>query len=215
MNLPDQNKWIISTVGALCKILFASRYASFNLEKSPECMQLMKYIQDPPSRRNRPLITFSNHISTIDDPIMWSFLPLTTLFCHPQKVRWTLGADEILFGSRRTFLEPSIHAIFWRLSSSFFHAGKVLPIVRGNGLQQDGIILAKQVLNNGDWLHIFVEGKVNPLSSDILLPLRWGIAHLILDYYEIHGISPIVVPLIIQGIPYSEPMFFLNFSRHG
>ena len=198
--LPSQNKWIIASVGSLCKLFFASKYASFQLRESCNSQALLQYILEPASRQGRPLITFSNHISTIDDPVMWSFLPVKTLFSNPQQVRWTLGADEILFQSnpKLRFSTP-IHALFWRLSSAFFHAGKVLPIIRGNGLHQPGILLAEQVLKEGDWLHIFVEGKVYPLSRDILLPVKWGTAHLILDYYENYKVSPIIFPLMLQG----------------
>jgi monolysocardiolipin acyltransferase len=196
--LPVHHGLTLMVVGSLCKLFLATRYASFRLHPTPAAHQLLDWIEHPLKREGRPLITYSNHISTIDDPLMWSFLPMSILFT-PQKVRWALGADELLFQSNAESHPSILHRLFWKLSSKFFHSGKVLPVVRGNGLQQPSILLAQQILTQGDWLHIFVEGKVNPYSPDILLPLRWGISHLVLNHHQQHQQCPILVPLVIRG----------------
>lgn len=45
----------------------------------------------------RGVITVSNHISTLDDPVAWSILP-TSHYAEPRKkVRWSLGASDVMF----------------------------------------------------------------------------------------------------------------------
>ena len=39
-----------------------------------------------------------------------------------------------------------------------FKCGKVLPVKRGAGLEQEGVKMAIRKLNRGGWLHIFPEG---------------------------------------------------------
>ncbi|KAI1384705.1 acyltransferase [Hypoxylon trugodes] len=66
-------------------------------------------------KRERGLITVSNHISVLDDPIIWGVLPLRYAF-NPSNHRWGLGAHDICFKNK--FL------------SSFFYSGQVLPTHR-------------------------------------------------------------------------------------
>lgn len=202
--LPTASRWSILGVATICKLLKGIGYYKLKMHGTPNSNSLDNFLtllSSPSERQGRPLITFSNHISTLDDPVMWSFQPMTQLW-QKEKVRWTLGAHEILF---RTPIDPKddndkgLDNLFWRCASSFFLSGKVLPVVRGHGLHQPGLALARQVLQRGEWLHIFVEGKVNPLSPAVLLPLRWGISHLILQYFHEFQRIPIVVPIILQG----------------
>ncbi|KAI2470622.1 hypothetical protein F4781DRAFT_390019 [Annulohypoxylon bovei var. microspora] len=66
-------------------------------------------------KRQRGLITVSNHISVLDDPIMWGVLPLRYGF-DPSNHRWGLGAHDICYKNK--------------LIGSFFYAGQVLPTHR-------------------------------------------------------------------------------------
>ncbi|KAH9898836.1 hypothetical protein F4778DRAFT_741244 [Xylariomycetidae sp. FL2044] len=66
-------------------------------------------------KRQRGLITVSNHISILDDPLMWGVLPLRYAF-HPSNLRWGLGAHDICFKNN--------------LLGSFFFYGQVLPAHR-------------------------------------------------------------------------------------
>ncbi|KAG7114170.1 Lysophosphatidylcholine acyltransferase like protein [Verticillium longisporum] len=46
--------------------------------------------------RRQGLITVSNHISVLDDPVTWGVLPLKYAF-KPRNLRWGLGAHDICF----------------------------------------------------------------------------------------------------------------------
>ncbi|KAL2047352.1 hypothetical protein N7G274_001373 [Stereocaulon virgatum] len=69
--------------------------------------------------RKRGLITVSNHISVLDDPLIWSVLPFKYHF-NPSNHRWSLGSYDIVFKNKAF--------------SSFFVLGQVLPTHR---LHQD------------------------------------------------------------------------------
>jgi monolysocardiolipin acyltransferase len=107
-------------------------------------------------------------------------LPLSKFFTDIDKFRWLLGAREVCFTKKS-------HSIFFRL-------GKVVPIVRGDGVYQTTMNEILNELNKGDWLHIFSEGKIN-LNNEIL-GLRWGLGRLVAD----SNVTPIVIVLFHQGI---------------
>ncbi|XXG96472.1 negative regulator of the PHO system [Hypoxylon texense] len=69
-------------------------------------------------KRQRGLITVSNHVSVLDDPIMWGVLPLKYGF-NPSNHRWGLGAHDICFKNKPP-----------RFLASFFYSGQVLPTHR-------------------------------------------------------------------------------------
>ncbi|KAK4455914.1 hypothetical protein QBC34DRAFT_388300 [Podospora aff. communis PSN243] len=77
-------------------------------------VQLLESRQDP-EKRQRGLLTVSNHVSVLDDPMIWGVLPLSNAF-NPSNLRWTLGAHDICF--KNSFL------------STFFNLGQVLPTHR-------------------------------------------------------------------------------------
>lgn len=66
-------------------------------------------------------------------------------FLNHDKLRWSLGAREICHSR-------PLHSIFFRL-------GKVLPVVRGDGVYQPIMNQILDNLNKGEWLHIFPEGN--------------------------------------------------------
>lgn len=124
-----------------------------------------------------PLLTYSNHTSCIDDPIMWgATLPFNYYSKHFNSLRWSPAASEICFG------KP------WH--SDFFALGKSFPIVRGAGLQQPAMDYAISLLKCNQWLHFFPEGRVmrdkngEPLDNirDYGYKFRWGISKIIMDY---------------------------------
>ncbi|CAG8628222.1 8917_t:CDS:2, partial [Acaulospora morrowiae] len=118
----------------------------------------------------------------IDDPLIWGSLPLR-VFSSRDRLRWALGAQEICFTT--PFL------------SGFFALGQVVPIVRGAGVFQPAMNFAIDRLNEGKWVHIFPEGRVN--SETDLLRFKWGVGRLMMESTN----SPIVVPLCLKGLPYS------------
>ena len=125
-----------------------------------------------------PLITLSNHISCIDDPIVWgALLPFSYYFTKTDSVRWSAAAVDICFS------KP------WH--STFFALGRSFPIRRGVGLEQPAMDYALALLEHNEWLHLFPEGRVMRDENQQVLSniergyiFKWGIAKLILDYFE-------------------------------
>ncbi|KAM7523923.1 hypothetical protein LguiA_013825 [Lonicera macranthoides] len=125
-----------------------------------------------------PLLTVSNHMSTLDDPVMWGFkgFPIT----DAKLARWVLAAEDICF--KNTVL------------SYFFRLGKCIPITRGGGIYQEHMNEALDRLRDGSWLHTFPEGKVCQEDAPIRR-LKWGTASLIARA----PVTPIVLPIVHHG----------------
>lgn len=137
----------------------------------------------------RPLITVSNHTSPVDDPLLWAAVltPIELLKVCLQSPsstkRWTLGAEEICF----------TNYIF----HSFFSLGRVIPISRGHGIEQPAMHDALLRLGKGDWVHVFVEGKINVEEPKALAkPIRWGVGRLVLECEP----PPLIVPIVHLGM---------------
>ncbi|TGO16938.1 hypothetical protein BTUL_0022g00390 [Botrytis tulipae] len=77
-----------------------------------------------PEERERGLITVSNHVSVLDDPLIWGVLPLKYGF-NPFNHRWSLGSYDICFENK--------------VLSAFFTLGQVLPTHRGAYSENGGL----------------------------------------------------------------------------
>jgi monolysocardiolipin acyltransferase len=84
--------------------------------------------------KNQAILTVQNHASTLEDPLLWGMLP-TRILGNPDKMRWSLAAREILFTSE--------------LKSKFFEYGHIIPVNRGDGVYQESITKAIEVINRG------------------------------------------------------------------
>ncbi|KAI9768003.1 MAG: hypothetical protein M1840_005315 [Geoglossum simile] len=175
--------------------------------------------------RKRGLLTVSNHISVIDDPVMWGTLPLRHLL-SPDNLRWSLGSHDICFKNK--------------VRSNFFTLGQVLPTHRSaysahGGLFQPTMTQCIRLLSSPpftsspspgaidplsspstytttgsdtfpapssyqsrshSWVHIFPEGKVRQHPTRSLRYFKWGIARLILEADP----CPTIVPVWIEGL---------------
>ena len=140
--------------------------------------------QDKSRRKIRaPLITLSNHISCIDDPVLWgALLPFSYYYFKTDSVRWSAAAVDICFS------KP------WH--STFFALGKTFPIIRGVGLEQPAMDYASALLRHNEWLHLFPEGRVMRDQDQKMISNRdrgyifkWGAAKLILDHFKHPGHS--------------------------
>lgn len=125
---------------------------------------------------NRPLITFSNHVSIFDDPF------ITACFGTQIARKRYIGADAQNFFSKR-------------LTGLFFSQGKCVPIVRGAGFNQPGFHYLQEKLSENAWVHIFPEGgRTRDPQSGLKTPFTQGMAHLILQS------KPLILPFMHSGM---------------
>jgi monolysocardiolipin acyltransferase len=123
------------------------------------------------------LLTFSNHVSMFDDPLV------TANFTSAKydDIRWVASDAINFFGS------------MWK--AWIFTAGKCVPVVRGGGVAQDGFFFLRDRLAEGAWVHVFPEGgRTRDAHAVMRQPFRLGIGRLI---DETH---PIALPLYHYGM---------------
>ncbi|KXS08984.1 hypothetical protein M427DRAFT_39745 [Gonapodya prolifera JEL478] len=134
----------------------------------------------------RPILTFSNHVSTLDDPLMWGSLPFS-LTADNRLARWTPAAHELCFNTP--------------IRAFFFGGGQCIPTVRGGGIWQPGMDTTLEKMKMGAWVHIFPEGRVNQHPS--LARFKWGVGRLLLESLPL---NPIVVPIFTRGTEQVLPL---------
>ncbi|KAH7914376.1 acyltransferase-domain-containing protein [Hygrophoropsis aurantiaca] len=175
---------IAAATGATCKAFLNSGLCSITVTNLSVLLDALNSNQRP---KGQGVITVANHISVLDDPVTWGILPLK---CHFQAHtrRWALGASDIIFTNP--------------LFSAFFKAGQVLETHRGAGIYQPAVDSAISKLNEGGWVHLFGEGKVNqpdgyPSVNGIAnLPrFKWGMGRIIME----SAIPPIIIPMWLSG----------------
>eukprot|EP00250_Pteridium_aquilinum_P009125 c18458_g1_i1 orf=1-1452(-) len=138
--------------------------------------------------QGQPLITVSNHVASMDDPlVLAAILPPHVLF-QAQCLRWTLCATDRCFTNLAT--------------SAFFQCVKVLPLARGAGVYQKGIDMAVEKLKRGDWIHIFPEGSRSRDGGKTVQAAKRGIGRLVLDA----GKVPLVIPFVHSGMQEVMPI---------
>lgn len=125
----------------------------------------------------RGLLSFSNHVSLFDDPLLVSNLGETAF----EQVRW-IAADHINFFGNR-------------LKGVLYSCGKCVPIIRGGGLKQPGFDFLIERLKLGDWVHLFPEGgRSREEDHRLQLPLKVGIGKLICEA------QPVLMPFYHYGM---------------
>ncbi|GKV21846.1 hypothetical protein SLEP1_g31786 [Rubroshorea leprosula] len=165
-------KMVFTAVGAFAKAV-ATLINTTSVHNADTLLSLVR--SRPPGI---PLITVSNHMSTLDDPLMWGFKGFPS--SDAKLGRWVLAAEDICFKN----------AVF----SYFFRLGKCIPITRGAGIYQEQMNEAIERLSDGAWLHTFPEGKVSQEDAPIRR-LKWGTASLIVRAPA----TPIVLPIYHRG----------------
>jgi monolysocardiolipin acyltransferase len=129
------------------------------------------------SDSTRGVLSFSNHVSLFDDPLLISNLGATRY----DEVRW-IPADH-----RNFFSSP--------IKGALFSCGKCVPIIRGAGLNQPGFDFLLERLSAGDWVHIFPEGgRTRDAEARLRTPFKIGIGRLLVEA------EPIAVPFYHRGM---------------
>ncbi|KAI6035522.1 acyltransferase-domain-containing protein [Pisolithus orientalis] len=175
---------VITATGLTCKAFLNSGLCSITISNLPV---LLDALQDQSRRKGQGLITVSNHLSTLDDPVTWGVLP-SRCYMNPRTIRWALGASDIMF----------TNPVF----SAFFRNGQVIETFRGEGIFQPALDAAIDKLNQGHWVHLFGEGKVcqpprYPQVNGVahLQRFKWGVARIIIEA----NILPIIIPMWLTG----------------
>ncbi|KAK9493757.1 hypothetical protein V1508DRAFT_414967 [Lipomyces doorenjongii] len=159
-------------------------------------------------KEGRGVLTVSNHISVVDDPVMWGLLPIRKMF-NPTHLRWGLGAENICFTTKFT--------------SNFFSMGQVLATARfGTGVYQGSVDSAILLLSPSSrdslpktsdtdahrfppanlppqWIHIFPESLVHqayPPHQTSMKYFHWGVSRILLEAEQL----PVIVPIFHQGL---------------
>ena len=129
------------------------------------------------AQQERGVLTFSNHVSLFDDPLLIANLGRTKY----EELRW-IGADD--------------HNFFGTPVKGFvYSAGKVVPLNRGGGLNQPGFDHLLERLRLGDWVHIFPEGgRTRDPKALLKKTFKRGIGKLI------EGAQPIALPFYHYGM---------------
>lgn len=140
--------------------------------------------------RDIPLLSVSNHISTVDDPVMWGGLLTNRMISElidRNQMRHVLAAQDIVF----------TNPIFrW-----FFSTGQAIPVVRGDGIFQAGMQQCLDVMNLGRWLHFFPEGRVIQ-KNNFIGRLKWGVGRLVMESER----APLIIPIILRGFDIMKPL---------
>lgn len=138
--------------------------------------------------KGKPLLTVSNHVASMDDPLVIASLLPPHVLLDARNLRWTLCATD------RCFKNPA--------TSAFFRSVKVLPVSRGDGIYQEGMDMALSKLNNGGWVHIFPEGSRSRDGGKTMGSCKRGVARFVLDGDSM----PIVIPFVHTGMQEIMPI---------
>jgi monolysocardiolipin acyltransferase len=129
-------RWYHPLIGRV--VILTSRFIMTKMNKlSIEGRERFEALME---RDGRGLLTYSNHVSLFDDPLL-----AANIVRGPySKVRW-VGADAINFFGNG-------------FKAWLFTAGRSVPIMRGSGLDQPGMHFLSDRLKAGEWVHLLPEG---------------------------------------------------------
>ncbi|KAF4619416.1 hypothetical protein D9613_005410 [Agrocybe pediades] len=168
----------VSAVGLTCKAFLNSGLCSIQVNGLKNLRKALE------SKRNHGIVTVCNHISTLDDPVVWGVLP-AHYYLNSRTTRWALGASDIIFTNPH---------------------GQTLETFRGKGIYQEAVDTAIQKLNQGHWVHLYGEGKVNQPNTYLrdedgrahLPRFKWGVQNSGRIIMEADT-PPTVIPMWLTG----------------
>jgi len=129
------------------------------------------------------LMTVMNHTSTVDLPFTLGALMPNKALWEARMLCWTLAALDMCF--RDPF------------RAAFFSNGRLMPVDRHAGIEQPMLGAFSQRLANGEWVHVFPEGRVS--RDGEMAAFRRGAARVLYDAYTAERAVPIVLPLYQDG----------------
>ncbi|EPQ53267.1 acyltransferase-domain-containing protein [Gloeophyllum trabeum ATCC 11539] len=175
----------VTTVGLTCKAFLKIGFCSSVSVNGLDI--LLEALRSEEREKGRGVVTVANHLSTLDDPLIWGIMPWRS-FLSERTTRWALGAADIIF----------TNPIF----SAFFRNGQVLETFRGKGIYQPSVDTAVSKLNRGGWVHLFGEGKVyqprdyrEEHGMAHLARFKWGIGRMLMET----ALPPTVIPMWLTG----------------
>ncbi|KAF8165075.1 acyltransferase-domain-containing protein [Crassisporium funariophilum] len=194
------SKATVATIGLSCKAFLNSGLCSIQVNG---LQNLQAALQSHGRNSGQGLVTISNHISTLDDPVTWGVLP-ASYYLSSRTTRWALGASDIMF----------TNPVF----SAFFSLGQTIETFRGKGIYQAAVDTAIQKVDQGNWasakhrllfVHLYGEGKVNQpntYSKDehgcACLPrFKWGVGRILMEAKT----QPVVIPMWLTGFDQLMP----------
>lgn len=125
---------------------------------------------------NGPVVVLANHVSFVDPVLMMS--------ASPRPIRFLMD-----------------HRIFQRpILGYLFRLGKAIPIApreEDPALYEAAMQAAQAVLQDGDVLGIYPEGRLSPTGQ--LMPFKAGIIK-ILQEAQAQGVQPVVVPMALTNL---------------
>ncbi|PON52088.1 Tafazzin [Trema orientale] len=180
----------VPVLGNVCHVFMhgLNRIHVYGIEKLHEAL-----LHRP---KDKPLITVSNHVASVDDPFIIAALLPPRVLLDAQNLRWTLCASD------RCFKNP--------VTSAFFRSVKVLPLSRGDGVYQKGMDMAISKLNRGGWVHVFPEGSRSRDGGRTMGSSKRGVGRLVIDADNV----PLVVPFVHTGMQEIMPVG-ANLPRIG
>ncbi|KAF2763863.1 hypothetical protein EJ03DRAFT_283243 [Teratosphaeria nubilosa] len=104
----------VGVVGFLCRS-FLYGLNRTQVRGLDQLLELLDSREDEQTRTKGLITVVSNHVSVLDDPLIWGVLP-NRYFWNPNNMRWSLGSYDICFKNK--------------LCEAFFSYGNTLPTHR-------------------------------------------------------------------------------------
>ncbi|KAE8222219.1 hypothetical protein CF319_g4546 [Tilletia indica] len=215
MNLASTS--IIASVASLSRAFLLLGCRSVTVRGLDRFLRILHSQERRDSRTG--LLTYANHVSVLDEPLLWGSLPFTKSATRKLidsakssiKDDVSKGRSQQEFRSPFVSLDPANNAR-WTLAASdivyinaalrsFFNTGQVLETFRGGSPFQPALDSAIDQLDRSRWVHIFPEGYVNLSRTTDLRRFKWGISRIAMETER----APVCVPIWISGFDQVMP----------